>query len=68
MPTELKTILDPEDNLINLESSIEERNLPEEEKCLTKTEKEIAYKLSEYRTFPTKHFINESYFYTTKEA
>ena len=31
VPTELKTILDPKDNLINLESRIEEINLPDEE-------------------------------------
>ena len=61
-PTELKTILDPKDNLINLESGIEEINLPDEEKFLTKTEREIANKLSEYRAIPTKNFINESYF------
>ena len=60
--TELKTILDPKDNLINLESGIEEINLPDEEKFLTKTEREIANKLSEYRAIPTKNFINESYF------
>ena len=62
MPTELKTILDPKDNLINLESGIEEINLLDEEKFLTKTEREIANKLSEYRAIPTKNFINESYF------
>ena len=39
---ELKTILDPKDNLINVESSIEEINLPDKEKFLTKTEREIA--------------------------
>ena len=39
---ELKTILDPKDNLINVESGIEEINLPDEEKFLTKTEREIA--------------------------
>ena len=61
-PTELKTILDPKDSLINLESGIEEINLPDEEKFLTKTEREIANKLSEYRAIPTKNFINESYF------
>ena len=59
---ELKTILDPKDNLINVESGIEEINLPDEEKFLTKTEREIANKLSEYRAIPTKNFINESYF------
>ena len=37
-------------------------NLPDEEKFLTKTEREIANKLSEYRAIPTKNFINESYF------
>ena len=31
-------------------------------KILTKTEREIANKLSEYRAIPTKNFINESYF------
>ena len=62
VPTELKTILDPKDNLINLESGIEEINLPDEENFLTKTEREIANKLSEYRAIPTKNFINESYF------
>ena len=61
-PAELKTILDPKDNLINVESGIEEINLPDEEKILTKTEREIANKLSEYRAIPTKNFINESYF------
>ena len=61
-PAELKTILDPKDNLINVESGIEEINLPDEEKFLTKTEREIANKLSEYRAIPTKNFINESYF------
>ena len=61
-PTELKTILDPKDSLINLESGIEEINLPDEENFLTKTEREIANKLSEYRAIPTKNFINESYF------
>ena len=60
--TELKTILDPKDNLINLESGIEEINLPDEEKFLTKTEIEIAKKLSKYKAIPTKNFINESYF------
>ena len=64
--TELKTILDPKDNLINLESGIEEINLPDEEKLLTKTEREIANKLSEYRAIPTKNFINESYFLYSK--
>ena len=64
--TELKTILDPKDNLINLESGIEEINLPDEEKLLTKTEREIANKLSEYRAIPTKNFINESYFLYNK--
>ena len=59
---ELKTILDPIDNLINVESGIEEINLPDEEKFLTKTESKIANKLSEYRAIPTKNFINESYF------
>ena len=59
---ELKTILDPKDNLINVESGIEEINLLDEEKFLTKTEREIANKLSEYRAIPTKNFINESYF------
>ena len=29
---------------------------------LTKAEREIANKLSEYRAIPTKNFINESYF------
>ena len=61
-PAELKTILDPKDNLINVESGIEEINFPDEEKILTKTEREIANKLSEYRAIPTKNFINESYF------
>ena len=61
-PAELKTILDPKDNLINVESGIEEINLPDKEKFLTKTEREIANKLSEYRAIPTKNFINESYF------
>ena len=61
-PTELKTILDPKDSLINLESGIEEINLPDEENLLTKTDREIANKLSEYRAIPTKNFINESYF------
>ena len=61
-PTELKTILDPKDSLINLENGIEEINLPDEDKFLTKTEREIANKLSEYRAIPTKNFINESYF------
>ena len=61
-PAELKTILDPKDNLINVESGIEEINLPDEEKFLTKTEREIANKLSEYRAIPTKNSINESYF------
>ena len=31
-------------------------------KFLTKTEREIANKLSECRAIPTKNFINESYF------
>ena len=61
-PAELKTILDPKDNLINVESDIEEINLPDEENFLTKIEREIANKLSEYRAIPTKNFINESYF------
>ena len=43
-PAELKTILDPKDNLINVESGIEDMNLPDEEKLLTKTEREIANK------------------------
>ena len=34
--TELKTILDPKDNLINLESGIEEINLPHEENFFNK--------------------------------
>ena len=29
---------------------------------LTKTEREMSNKLSEYRAIPTKNFINESYF------
>ena len=66
-PTELKTILDPKDNLINLESGIEEINLPDEEKFLTKTEREVANKLLEYRAIPSKKFINESYFLYGKE-
>ena len=53
-PAELKTILDPKDDLINVESGIDEINLPDEEKFLTKTEREIANKLSEYRAIPTK--------------
>ena len=61
-PAELKTILDPKDNLIDVDSRIEEINLPDDEKFLTKTEREIANKLSEYRAIPTKNFIKESYF------
>ena len=61
-PAELKTILDPKDNLIDVDSRIEEINLPDDEKFLTKTEREIANKLSEYRAIPTKNVINESYF------
>ena len=36
-PAELKTNLDPKGNLINVESGIEEINLPDKEKSLTKT-------------------------------
>ena len=65
-PAELKTILDPKYNLINVESGIEDINLPDEEKFSTKTEREIVNKLSEYRAIPTKNFINESYFLYNK--
>ena len=62
-PTELKTILDPKDNLINLESAIEEINLPGKEKVLTNTEREIANTIP---AIPTKNFINDSYFLCDK--
>ena len=53
-PAELKTILDPKDNLINVESCIEEMNLPDEEKFLTKTERELLINYQNIELFQQK--------------
>ena len=57
----LSTILKPSNDLINVESGLEEveNTLIDE---LFYTVKKIKEKIEEYNAIPIKHFINESYF------
>ena len=57
----LSIILNPSNDLINVESGLEEveNTLIDE---LFYTVKKIKEKIEEYKAIPIKHFINESYF------
>ena len=61
----LSTILKPSNDLINVESGLEEveNTLIDE---LFYTVKKIKEKIEEYNAIPIKHFINESYFLYNK--
>ena len=58
----LSTILNPEDNLINKESNLEEVQNKITEDIFCPQKKDIEDKIIEYNDIPTKNFINESYF------
>ena len=65
LPNSLSHILNPSDNLINIESNIKqaENNLTEELFSHTHTKKkDIEEKIAEYKIIPTRNFINGSYF------
>ena len=61
LPNSLSSILNPSNNLTNIESNTEqaENNLTEE---LFPKKKDIEEKIAEYKIIPTTNFINESYF------
>ena len=67
LPNSLSSILNPSDNLINIESNTEqaENNLTEElffKKKKKKKKKDVEEKIAEYKIIRTTNFINESYF------
>ena len=63
LPNSLSSILNPSDNLINIESNTEqaENNLAEE-LFFFKKKIFIEEKIAEYKIIPATNFINESYF------
>ena len=61
LPNSLSSILNPSDNLINIESNTEQaENILTEE--LFSKKKDIEEKIVEYKGISTTNFINESYF------
>ena len=61
LPNSLSSILNPSDNLINIESNTEQaENILTEE--LFSKKKDIEEKIVEYKGIPTTNFVNEGYF------
>ena len=58
----LSSILNPSDNLINIESITEQAENNWTEELFSKKKKDIEEKIAEYEIIPTTNFINESYF------
>ena len=62
LPNSLSSILNPSDNLINIESNTEQAENNWTEELFSKKKKDIEEKIAEYEIIPTTNFINESYF------
>ena len=65
-PNNLSTILNLSNDLINIESNLEEVENTLTDQLFYPVKKDIKEKIEEYNAIPTKNFINESYFYTIK--
>ena len=61
-PSNLKSILNPPNDLINVESGIKQAENSLNEALFHVNKKNIEEKIAEYIAIPTKNFINESYF------
>ena len=62
MPSNLRSILNPQVGLINVENGLEEADNNLNSDLFNPTKKTIEEKIAEYIAIPTKKFINESYF------
>ena len=62
LPNSLSSILNPSDNLINIESNTEQAENNLTEQLFSKKKKDLEEKIVEYRGIPTTNFINESCF------
>ena len=61
-PSNLKSILNPPNDLINVESGIKQVQNSLKQALFHVNKKNIEEKIAEYIAIPTKNFINESYF------
>ena len=61
-PSNLKSILNPPNDLINVESGMKQVQNSLNEALFHVNKKDIEEKIAEYITIPTENFINESYF------
>ena len=58
----ISDILNPTKNLLNIENELEEASNSLNSEPFSHTKKTIDNKIAQYNNFPTKDFVNESYF------
>ena len=64
--TAIKDILNPTKNLLNIENGLEDSSNSFSSELFFPSKENIEDKIAEYNNFPTKDFVNESYFLYNK--
>ena len=61
--TAISDILNSTKNLLNIENGLEEASNSFNSELFFSTKENIKDKIAQYNDFPTKHFVNKSYFF-----